>query len=228
MAGVLSELLQLTMQRMVSSVPLTDLVRKVTSDHSGSRLGELREMIESLLGTYGFELKVFESAITVFHHDVSIMKREHRTLRLEGHPVQSVMTVPLKPSKAETSTASHAADQYMVKPAADVTLCAGSNGNASVVGSDAAAALFNRQASDGLVASLSKLRSRRNTNGGPGTTYSATSRSTLRRGAAVAPSMWTVTDRLYQAGEMEPILFGARPVGALGNAQHRGRLMTFQ
>lgn len=51
MSGVLSELLRLTMQRMVSSVPLTDLVRQVTSDHSGSRLGELREMVESLLAT---------------------------------------------------------------------------------------------------------------------------------------------------------------------------------
>ncbi|KAL3919253.1 MAG: hypothetical protein SGILL_003847, partial [Bacillariaceae sp.] len=62
MAGVLSELLGLTMQRMVSSVPLPDLVRKVTSDHSGSRLGELREMIESLLITYGLELDVFSGA----------------------------------------------------------------------------------------------------------------------------------------------------------------------
>ena len=69
MAGVLSELLRMTMQHMVSSVPLPDLVRKVTSDHSGSRLGELREMIESLLSTYGLELKVFNRAVSIFKYD---------------------------------------------------------------------------------------------------------------------------------------------------------------
>jgi hypothetical protein len=82
MAGVLSQLLQLTMQRMVSSVPLPDLVRKVTTDHSGSRLGELREMVESLLNTYGFELDVFTGAANVMHEDVKWMEREHRRLKV--------------------------------------------------------------------------------------------------------------------------------------------------
>jgi hypothetical protein len=51
------------------------LVRKVTSDHFGSRLGELREMIESLWSTHGLELNVvFSGAVlnellNVFHHD---------------------------------------------------------------------------------------------------------------------------------------------------------------
>ena len=67
--GVLSDLLQLTMQRMVSSVPLTDLVRKVTTDNSGSRLGELREMILSLLRTYGQERAVFSGAVKVMKFD---------------------------------------------------------------------------------------------------------------------------------------------------------------
>jgi hypothetical protein len=82
MAGVLSRLLQLTMQRMVSSVPLPDLVRKVTTDHSGSRLGELREMVESLLNTYGFELDVFAGAANVMHEDVKRMEEEYRRLKV--------------------------------------------------------------------------------------------------------------------------------------------------
>jgi hypothetical protein len=84
MAGVLSQLLELTMQRMVSSVPLPDLVRKVTTDHSESRLGELREMVESLLNTYGFELDAFTGAAHVMHEDVKWMEREHRRLKVRG------------------------------------------------------------------------------------------------------------------------------------------------
>ena len=100
MAGVLSELLRLTMQRMVSSVPLPDLVRKVTSDHSGSRLGELREMIESLLITYGLELEVFSGAVSVFHYDSQIMEKSHHALRVRGSNVQSVMSVALTKSSS--------------------------------------------------------------------------------------------------------------------------------
>jgi hypothetical protein len=62
---------------MVSSVPLPDLVRKVTTDHSGSRLGELREMVESLLNTYGFELDVFTGAANAMHEDVKRMEAEY-------------------------------------------------------------------------------------------------------------------------------------------------------
>lgn len=95
MAGVLGELLRLTMHRMVSSVPLPDLVRKVTSDHSGSRLGELREMVESLLSTYGFEVNVFSGAVNVFQHDSTEMQRMHRALRVQGASVRKVMNIPL-------------------------------------------------------------------------------------------------------------------------------------
>lgn len=215
MAGILSELLQLTMQRMVSSVPLTDLVRKVTSDHSGSRLGELREMVESLLGTYGFELKVFESAITIFYQDVHAMRQEHRNLRLEGHPVQSVMTVPLKAGRDDLSRLVTQSGAVM-NGRKDVTLCAGANGNAALVNVNGVS--HYRNSNDGLAASLSSLRSRR-TDGSTGAN-SGWNRS--------APTMMTMNERLFHAGEIEPVLYGPRPVGALGTAEHRGRLMTFQ
>ena len=44
---VLNDLLQLTMQRMVSNISLPDLVRKITTDHRSGRLGEFRKMITS-------------------------------------------------------------------------------------------------------------------------------------------------------------------------------------
>jgi hypothetical protein len=55
---LLSELLQLTMQRMIGHVPLMDLVKKITTDHAGSRLGEFRDMMGKMLETFGFEVDV--------------------------------------------------------------------------------------------------------------------------------------------------------------------------
>ena len=44
-SSVLNDLLQITMQRMVSNVSLPDLVQKITTDHRSNRLGEFREMV---------------------------------------------------------------------------------------------------------------------------------------------------------------------------------------
>ena len=46
---LLSELLQLTVQRMIGHVPLMDLVKKITTGHAGSRLGEFRDMMGKML-----------------------------------------------------------------------------------------------------------------------------------------------------------------------------------
>lgn len=75
MASVLSDLLRLVMQRMVSSVPLMDLVRKVTADYSGSQLGEIREMLHTLLNTYGLDLKVLQVAHTTMQNDVGSLQK---------------------------------------------------------------------------------------------------------------------------------------------------------
>ena len=78
MSKVLSELLQLTMQRMVSNVPLPDLVHKITTDHAGNRLGEFREMIVSMLKTYNLELAVFSNAAEIMYQDMRGMSvRKH-------------------------------------------------------------------------------------------------------------------------------------------------------
>ena len=85
---------------MVSSVPLLDLVQKVTTGHSESDLGELREMLESLLTAYNFELKVFERVITVYKQDVHEAKSRNRRLCVCGSRVDSVVDVELKPESA--------------------------------------------------------------------------------------------------------------------------------
>lgn len=73
MLDVLSDLLRITMQRMVSNVPLPDLVRKITIDHAGNRLGEFREMITTMLNTYISEMDVCSGAVAAIHHDVHQM-----------------------------------------------------------------------------------------------------------------------------------------------------------
>ena len=70
MMTVLSDLLKMTMQRMVSKVSLTDLLRKITTDHAGNRLGEFREMLTTMLKTYCSELNVCHSAVKAMNKDV--------------------------------------------------------------------------------------------------------------------------------------------------------------
>jgi hypothetical protein len=55
---------------MVSSVPLTDLVRKITTDYTGNRLGEFREMIATMLSAFVSEVEVCSGAVKVMQNDV--------------------------------------------------------------------------------------------------------------------------------------------------------------
>jgi hypothetical protein len=211
MAGVLSELLRLTMQRMVSSVPLPDLVRKVTSDHSGSRLGELREMIESLLSTYGLELNVFSGAVSVFHHDSQQMQNTHRAIRVRGSNVKAVMNIPLdtfsSQNKATLENTSNSGDILQLTE----------TGNASVV--DSSRISKSRAAEQGLGNALARLRSRRG---------QCVSRP-VDRCRATGLNFMTSTELSYSQGELSPdvTFFEDRHSGALGEAEHRGRLMSF-
>jgi len=212
MAGVLSELLRLTMQRMVSSVPLSDLVRKVTADHSGSRIGELREMVEGLLATYGYELKVFKGAMTVFQQDARSMRKKQLELQQQGTPVQRLMNTPLEPSGKASEVSLDPLSQLISSQNGVLRLS--SHGNATLVGGSRASA------QSGLGDAMSRLRSRR------ATKKSDFSHRLAQRGADL--TMMTATERMYQAKETEPVVDGNRRVGALGNAQHRGRLVSFQ
>lgn len=73
MIQFLSDLLILTMQRMVPYIALPELLRKVTIDHSGSLLGELREMISSMLKTYVSEVEICSKAAKAIRYDVHQM-----------------------------------------------------------------------------------------------------------------------------------------------------------
>lgn len=218
MASVLSELLRLTMQRMVSSVPLTDLVRKVTSDHSGSRLGELREMLDSLLSTYGFELKVFNGAVKVFHQDVREMHTDQRNLKLEGSGISKLMQFPLALTSPDTQKENIAAAAFLEKTLRNGSaLLIGQGGNASFA--DGGSVVEMKSSESGLANAMAKLRSRR------GKTTEAKPNSENRTAGL---NFMTYGDQEYASdANYEDNYFSDPVVGQLGEAEHRGRLMSF-
>ena len=226
MSGVLGELLRMTMQRMVSSVPLPDLVRKVTSDHSGSRLGEVREMIESLLTTYGQELDVFGGAVSVYHYDTHQMEKSHYALRVCGSSVQSVMGVDLSKSTKSVKTMARILNDH------EVLQLGGSSGSTR---GDATVVMGNTglqsrpqgsNAGKGLGDALSRLRSRRKRKDSVGNT-DVLSVHNMRK-ASTLNSM-TSSEMDYRRGEIsaDATYFEDRQVGQLGAAEHRGRIMSF-
>jgi hypothetical protein len=85
---MLSELLLMTMQRMMPNVSLYDLLHKITKDHSRSDLGEFREMLVSMLKTYSSELDVCSNAVDVMYHDINHMSVEKKKLKVQGSLVQ--------------------------------------------------------------------------------------------------------------------------------------------
>ena len=232
MSNVLSDLLRLTMQRMVSSVPLPDLVRKVTSDHSGSCLGEIREMIESLLITYGIELSVFDGAVNVFHHDSQQMRKIHHALRVHGSNVQSVMCIPMDKSPSSTRTITRIRNNH------EILQIAGSSSrrhaNAVVTSSSYTKRTMHIHSKQerGLGDALSRLRTRRrDTHNDRHISTSMTEEMNNNTGIRKARGLniMTLNEIAYQRGEIsvDATRFDDRQVGLLGEAEHRGRIMSF-
>jgi len=235
MAGVLSELLRLTMQRMVSSVPLPDLVRKVTSDHSGSRLGEVREMVESLLITYGQELDVFGGAVSVFHYDSHQMERSHHALRVRGSNVQSVMGVALNNSSASTKATNRILNDHEILQLGGCS-CA-TRRDAGVAIPTAGGYQRSKRGNSGneergLGDALSRLRSRGRRGSSIGNSMAGTgganpNEARIRKASSL--NMMTSIEMVYRRGELseDATYFEDRAVGQLGEAEHRGRIMSF-
>jgi len=218
----LSDLLRLVMQRMVSSVPLPDLVRKVTSDHSGSRLGELREMVESLLSTYGFELTLFEGAVSVFRHDMKEMQGQNRSLRIQGDRVTNTWNYPTSSSSSSSSSPFDANKENHQKRQR-------ANPSSSVL-TNPPEGLESR----GLGASLLKLQQRRRQQRSFSSATNSSGRSQnvgqqqQRRRAKI--SLMSESDRkIFVEGEENPDVtyWEDRMVGALGAAEHSGRFRSF-
>jgi len=224
MSGVLGELLRMTMQRMVSSVPLPDLVRKVTSDHSGSRLGEVREMIESLLVTYGQELGVFGGAVSVFHYDSHQMEKAHHGLRVCGSNVQSVMGVELNKSSNAIKTMGRIRKDHEVLQLGGSS--GSTRGDASVIFTDIPRRNGSK-AERGLGDALSRLRSRRQKGPNRNADLNGLNIHNMRKSSGL--NLMTSNEMAYRQGDLsdDATFFEDRQVGQLGAAEHRGRIMSF-
>ena len=206
MEEVLNDLLRITMQRMVSNVPLLDLVRKVTSDHSGSRLGELREMVMSLVGTYRFELTLFNKAADVFHEDIASMKTNRADLVRRATPA-------VNSNPALFGKGGHLSSN-------DSTFFVDGERKGIVLDSNS---MQQKHSARGgmLKQTMSKLRNRRQR------TNAAT--SSVPSGVSTSDDLVSMTqrDRNYYEGSTEPVIF-QHAVGILGEAHHRGRLISFR
>lgn len=83
-SSVLSEILLMTMQRMITNVPLIDLMKKITKDYSGNALGEFREMLVSMLTTYRSELGICSNAVDVMLHDIRQLSHKRKSTKVKG------------------------------------------------------------------------------------------------------------------------------------------------
>jgi hypothetical protein len=88
------------------------------------------------------------------------------------------------------------------------------NGNATVITNDQYTS--SRRAENGLIDAMRRLRLRRGMNDNDSAHF-------IKSSSEI--SMMTTTDRLYYNDELIPVVPGEHIVGALGEAQHRGRLI---
>ena len=201
MLKVLSELLQLTMQRMVSNVPLQDLLHKITTDHAGNLLGEFREMIVTMLKTYSSQLELRACAVELMNHDTRQMSLQTYHLKVCGsraafvgqprpkqnqnlvysvHPKRSL--IPTKPSPLSFEDIPTADDRNIVTTTA---------------------------------MRVSRLRSKR---------QQRSFANSARSKQMTSLNMLTSDDHLFLRGESSDAAFLPRAVGQLPGAEHYGSL----
>jgi len=197
MFNILSDLLRITMQRMVSNVALPDLVRKITIDHAGSRLGEFREMVTTMLRTYVSELDVCSGAVDAMHYDVHQMYVLKFGLKVKGAKVANFST-DIGPSSS--------------------VLKINNQGIASPFTEESKIGLqTNDQTNEKIKTSnLSRLRNKRARKIDKGSNNWGQSK--------ICEGMQTTTDKLFQMGESSDAAYMSRYIGVLSEAEHYGRL----
>ncbi|GFH54581.1 hypothetical protein CTEN210_11057 [Chaetoceros tenuissimus] len=194
MTNLLNDLLTLTMQRMVPNVPLHDLVRKVTSDHAGSRLGELRELIATMLKTFASETHVCNAATNIMLQDLHKMSKDKHDLKARG---TKVFEIPQEESRDDK-----------LLPLISIA----NNGHASRLANDGSHPCRNNVESNSGTARLRKKRTLKSAGRlNPG-------REKIKKG------MLTIQDKLFQLGESSDAAFMPRKIALLGEAEHFGRL----
>ena len=206
MLNVLSNLLKMTMERMVSNVALPDLVRKITRDHAGNRLGEFREMISTMLGTYASELEICSSAVNVMNKDVQELMKLRYRLKMRGAKISKIVDKSLPQAQNTSQDRSHIpcgsllninTGKAIISVPYNITSRSEKNVNAGKSG-------------------LSRMREKRK-------------RMQLKSQAngcrsSYKLSMMTDVDKKFAKGETSVVAFMPRMIGSLSAADHFGRL----
>ena len=134
----------------------------------------------------------------------------HHAIRVKGSNVRSILSLPLNKSSQHHRTLESSLNSSDVLQIVE-------RGNARVL--DADSRVKSRNDGQGLGNVLSRLRSRRH------------DQQVVHKdpGLSAALNLMTSSESLYQQGDISPdsLYFEDRMIGALGDAEHRGRLMSF-
>ena len=147
----------------------------------------------------------------VFHYDSQQMEKSHHALRIKGSHVKSVMNVTLDGTSPEEIAG--------IRNKHDLLLLGGDssrNANASIRSNLRSSGQKNER---GLGDALCRLRSRRGMVSN-GTAFTTTVRLASSSGLNFMPSTEGDTSS-------DVTHFDERQIGQLGEAEHRGRIMSF-
>lgn len=213
---------------MVSKVSLTDLLRKITADHAGNRLGEFREMMTTLLETYSSELEVCAGAVEVMQQDVRMMFGRKHDLKVQGANVHRIMGqgLPIPSGTIVPNRTSSFTSIVKVNCRGDASSILTDHYNS--VGSSFYENENNNDNENDKTSSsnivpekddgtrLSILRTKRQNK--------TTGRMRTRAVLKYSSTMMTANDKLFAMGKSSDAAFMTREIGMLSDAEHCGRL----
>lgn len=88
--AVLTEVMQVAWNKMSAYVPLARIVRKMTDEHSEMHLGELRDIILSVLDTSSDESSIYQSSLSLVGNDLHSLVDRRRRLKGSGISIRGV------------------------------------------------------------------------------------------------------------------------------------------
>ena len=79
MQAVLTELIQMALDRMMGFVPLPDIVKKLTTDHATNSLGDFRDIFLSMFETYTYEKNIYNTGVALMINTMyRLVKQKHQ------------------------------------------------------------------------------------------------------------------------------------------------------
>uniref|UniRef100_A0A7S2GWX7 Uncharacterized protein n=2 Tax=Octactis speculum TaxID=3111310 RepID=A0A7S2GWX7_9STRA len=102
--AVLTEMIQRTLDKMSAFVPLPRIVRKITDDHSGMELGELRDILLSMLDTYTYETNIYRTAVSLVATDLRRLCKRRQRLKCSGVSIRHIEPAHIESAAVSSRT----------------------------------------------------------------------------------------------------------------------------